>query len=260
MNLIDVYQGMPSNAQLLHGLHFMLCSFAVLVACVALKMTKGSPEHKLTGLIYLPLSLAALFFASILAWHEQSLVLFCFNIFCAYLLMSGWRAVHEGDKPIWIDWMLPAFLLVAAFGALTQSMQMHDKQGLYLTIFALNAFYLSGRDWVHLNNRAQMFRDKVFFAGVHYGQMPQNGWLNRHVAGMIGSMLANTSVVVLTLLPFSLHWLWSASIVCAAAIIAWKQHQKKREIKRTLAPVLKPHFGAQRKPAQNIPMTTRRAA
>jgi hypothetical protein len=261
MNLIDVYQGMSSNAQLLHGLHFMLCSFAVLIACGALRTKKGSAEHKFFGLIYLPLSLAALLFATVLAWNESSLLLFCFNTFCAYLLMSGWRAVHEAKEPTLIDWLLPGFLLASAILALVQSIfYSHEKQGLYLTFFALNALYLCARDWLHLRNRIKTLRGRVFFADMYYGVLPKNGWLNRHVAGMIGSMLANTSVVVLTILPFAWHWLWSATIIAAAAMIAWHQRQKKQRLKETLATILKPDFGVRKMPPRRRDGTSRRAA
>ena len=114
--LFSAYAGLPFSEQLLHGLHFMLCSFAVLTACVPLLTQKGSFEHKFGGMIYLPLSLAALTLACFMAWREASFVLFCFDAFCAYLLLSGWRAVHESDRPKLIDWAIPAGLFLLSAG------------------------------------------------------------------------------------------------------------------------------------------------
>ena len=57
------------------ALHFMICCFAVLIACVPLMTIKGSTEHKFAGLVYLPVSLCALLLASFMAWREASAVL-----------------------------------------------------------------------------------------------------------------------------------------------------------------------------------------
>ena len=81
--------------------------------------------------------------------------MFCFNCFCAYLLMSGWRAVHEAEKPDIIDWMIPASLFCVAFSVSFYAL-FHDggMRTFYMMFFALNAFYLSWRDWQHLKRRA----------------------------------------------------------------------------------------------------------
>ncbi len=68
-------------------------------------------------------------------------------------------------------------------------------------------------------------------------------WMGRHVAGTVGSLMANASVVVLTLLPLELHWLWPTGLMVAGAWIAWKERQKKLRIQRALAPILRPGFG-----------------
>ncbi len=146
--LLSAYDGLPDSEQLLHGLHFMLCSFAVLVACVPLGTSKGSLEHKLAGYIYLPLSFAALMLASWMAWSESSFVLFCFNAFCLYLLLSGWRAVHEGEKPTLIDWAIPVGLVGIALAIAVHALPSPTKvrAAFICSGFALNGFYLAWRD------------------------------------------------------------------------------------------------------------------
>ncbi len=198
----------------------MLCSFALLVACIPLLTEKGSVEHKFSGLIYVPISMVALLLASWMAWRESSLVLFTFNCFCAYLLMSGWRAVHEDKSPSIIDWIIPGSLSAVALGVTLQALI--NDQGLrsfYLLFFAMNAFYLS---W----------------------QAQPAAWMGRHIAGMVGSVIANLSVIVLTLLPLSLHWLWPVMLIVIGAMIAYKEHQKKLRVRQAMATILQPKFRA----------------
>ncbi len=243
MPIFSAYESLPFFDQMLHGLHFMLCSFAVLIAFVPLMTAKGSTEHKFAGLIYLPLSLAALLLASYMAWREASMVLFCFNCFCAYLLMSGWRAVHEAENPDVIDWLIPGSLFTMAVGVTIHALI--NDQGMrtfYLLVFAINSFYLSWRDWKHLRSRAYWNKRKVFFAGATFGAQQPASWIGRHVAGMVGSMTANLSVVVLTLLPIEWHWLWPASLILIATWVARKEHQKKLRMRKALAPIMQPKF------------------
>jgi hypothetical protein len=258
--LFSAYNALPFSEQLLHGLHFMLCSFAVLVACVPLMTQKGSAEHKFAGLIYLPLSFAALTLASFMAWRESSFTLFCFNAFCAWLLLSGWRAMHEDNKPGLIDWALPAGLLTLSATVMLHAM-IYDEgmRSLYLFGFAFNGFYLSWRDGRHLAQRVYWNRYKTFLPDTNFAASSVT-WLNRHVAGMIGSMMANLSVVVLTLLPLELHWLWPAGLLLAGAVIALKEQQKKMRVRRVLAPVLKPGFGRRKTSPHDAPLDDLRKA
>ncbi len=223
----------------------MLCSFALIVACIPLLTEKGSPEHKFGGLIYVPLSMTALVLASWMAWRESSLVLFTFNCFCAYLLMSGWRAVHEDKNPGAIDWIIPGSLFTVALGVTLDAI-LHDQglRSFYLMFFAINAFYLSWRDWKHLQSRVQFNRYKLFLANMTTKQAQPASWMGRHIAGMVGSVIANLSVIVLTLLPLSLHWLWPVSLLLIGGYIAHRERQKKLRMRRALATVLQPKFRA----------------
>lgn len=230
MPVFGAYEGLTFFDQWLHSVHVMLCALATLIACVPLLTEKGSLEHKFAGRIYLPISLLALVMASFLAWHERSLVLFCFNSFCAYLLLSGWRATREQGPPQLIDWMIPGTLLLLSTGVTLHAMIFDQgMRSFYLLFFALNGFFLCGRDWGHLRQRLQKT-----------GKAPE--WLGRHIAGMVGSVLANFSVVVLTLLPLWLHWLWPVTLILAAAYFINKEEKKKRQLRKAMATVLKPKF------------------
>jgi uncharacterized membrane protein YfcA len=194
-----------------------------------------------------------------MAWQESSFVLFCFNVFCAYLLLSGWRAVHEKNEPGPIDWIIPGTLFGLAIGVTGHALFFDEGlRSFYLLFFALNGFYLAWRDWKHLRRRLYQQRNKVFFAGISFGPPGATEWMSRHVAGMAGSLMANLSVVVLTLLPLELHWLWPASLIAIGACVAWKERQKKQRLKAVLAPILNPSFG--RKAPLSKPVTIRRAA
>src|ERR1700733_5677693 len=107
---LSAYANLPWLDPLLHMTHFLLCGFAVLIAFIPLLTQKGSAGHKLGGMIYIPIALAALVLSTFIAWREQSVILFCFNSFCSYLLLSGWRAVHENETPELIDWAIPGVL------------------------------------------------------------------------------------------------------------------------------------------------------
>ncbi len=228
MPTFSAYDTLPFFDQLLHGAHFMLCSFALLIACIPLLTEKGTPEHKFGGLIYVPVSMMALLLASWMAWRESSLVLFTFNCFCAYLLMSGWRAVHEDALAVTLDAVL-------------------DDQGMrsfYLLFFAMNAFYLSWRDWQHLKSRINLQRYKLFLGSLSTKEMQPASWMGRHIAGMVGSVIANLSVIVLTLLPLSLHWLWPVALLLIGAAIAYRERQKKLRVRQAMATILQPKFRA----------------
>jgi hypothetical protein len=242
MPILDAYKDLPFALQMLHGLHFMLCAFAVLAACLPLFTPKGSPEHKFGGLIYVPIAGAALLLASVIAWREASLVLFCFNSFCAYLLFSGWRAVHEKEKPEVIDWVIPGSLFVIALAVTLHALIVDQgMRTFYLLFFALNGLYLAHRDWRHLRQRTFVEKNKIFLVDATFGRPPMQ-WLNRHVAGMAGSAMANLSVVVLTLLPLSLHWLWPVTLIALALGIAWRQAKKKAQMRAAFPPLLRPKF------------------
>jgi hypothetical protein len=218
----------------------MLCAFAVLIACVPMLTAKGSLEHKCAGLVYLPVSFAALTLASYDAWRESSMVLFCFNCFCAYLLLSGWRATHERAKPHWVDWAIPSALFLLAVGATFQAIFIDDgKRSFYLLFFAINAFYLIHHDWNRLKRLDASARYKVFFTDERYDPLRGDGWMSRHIAGMVGSVMANISVVVLTLLPLSWHWIWPTTLISIGIVIAYRERQKKRRIHKALATILK---------------------
>lgn len=241
---LAAYENLPSTDQMLHGVHFMLCAFALLIACVPLLTPKGSVEHKFGGMIYLPVSAAALLLASYVAWREASLVLFCFNSFCAYLLLSGWRATHEKERPELIDWLIPSALFALAVGvALCAVMGEDARRTFFLLFFSLNAMFLAWRDWQHLRRRLQSFRASIALADAgNVEALPSMAWLNRHVAGMVGSVLANLSVIALTLLPLELHWLWPTALTLAAGTVWWREEEKKRRVRAALAQFIQPKF------------------
>jgi hypothetical protein len=243
LSFFGSYENLSGADQFLHSLHFILCALAVVVALVPLRTEKGSLEHKAAGFVYLPLSFLALFLGSIMAWREHSAVLFCFDSFCAYLLLSGWRAVHEKDAPDLLDWIMPISLTLLGLGSIVYVL-IHDdsRRSLYLLFFAMNAFYLSSRDYQHLRRRMSWHRNRIFLAGLEFGSSAPESWINRHVAGMAGSAIANLSVVVLTLLPLRLHWLWPVSLIVIALVIA-RQQKTKRQKQMRPQRALRPAFG-----------------
>lgn len=236
MPAFSAYAAVPSVEQMLHGLHVILCAFAVLAAAGALATEKGSIEHKFFGFIYLPLSAMALMLACFMAWREASMVLFCFDGLCAYLLISGWRAVHAHGRPGIVDWSIPAGLFALACGMAAHAFIGRGEHGFYLLFFASGAFYLSWRDASHLRRHAQAYRYRVFFPAM------KPDWIGRHIAGMTGSAIANLSVVALTLLPPALHWLWPMTLFSVCGFIAWRERQKKQRSRRVPASPLPPNF------------------
>jgi len=243
--IFSAYSGLPFWGQMLHGVHFVLCSFALLAACIPLLTEKGSVEHKFGGIVYLPISMLAMALSTYLAWQESSLVLFSFNAFCFYLLLSGWRAAHSQTAPQLIDWFIPAALFTLAVIVSIDSC-LHDRgpRTMYLMFFAVNAFYLSWRDYQYLKGRTRFEKYKIFVGSLGHDYAKPGAWLARHIAGMVGSVIANLSVIVLTLLPLSLHWLWPVTLLLAGAYIAAKEHEKKLRARRAIATVLQPRFRA----------------
>src|SRR5262249_9757582 len=114
----------------------------------------------------------------------------------------------------------------------------------YLLFFAMNGYVLSIRDFHHLRRRAKAYQQlSAFLPNIN---SVTGEWMGRHIAGMVGSMLANLSVVVLTLLPLSLHWLWPVGLLLAGAYIADKERKKKQRVIKAIPPVLQPKFGVVR--------------
>ncbi len=242
MYSLSAYEGLPFTDQMLHHVHFMLCCFAVLIASLPLLTLKGSTEHKFGGALYLPVSFAAFFIACVCAWREQSLVLLCFNVFCAYLMLSGWRAPRLKDAPALIDWIIPGVLFVlSAYIALYASTHDDGMQSFYLLFFACNGFILSVRDFKQLGHRAYWSKHKQFLVDIRFGK--GSDWLNRHIAGMAGSVMANMSVVALTLLPLTLHWIWPVTLVGLALYVAMIEKRRQRRVHAAIPAVLRPKFG-----------------
>jgi hypothetical protein len=240
----SAYSALPPFDQLLHNFHVLLCALAVLIAIIPLMTAKGSAEHKFGGLIYVPVSFAALALGCVLAGIEGSVVLLCFEGFCAYLLLSGWRAVHEQSQLQPIDWMIPGGLILLAGGITLYGLfgpAMDLRRSFCLSFFAFNSYFLAWRDWGRLR-RHSLSRHNQFLTGQFSQQAEQDGWLGRHIAGMAGSMLANLSVVVLTLLPLDLHWLWPASLMLLSLLVAIYDRHKKRHVRRAMAQILQPKF------------------
>lgn len=247
MPTFSAYDSLPALDQILHSLHVMLCCFALLAASVPALTEKGSPEHKFGGLLYVMISGMALAFGCAMAWRESNLVLFSFDCFCAYLLFSGWRAAHSNHEPRKIDWAIPlGMLTVSAIATASAVAKDMGLQSFYLLFFALNASYLALRDLRQLKARSRFMKYRLFMPDLATQDTDSTAWLGRHIAGMVGSAIANLSVVVLTFLPLSLHWLWPASLILIGSYIAWKERQKKLRVRRAMATIITPKFGKRR--------------
>jgi hypothetical protein len=159
-----------------------------------------------------------------------------------------------------IDFAIPGSLFVLACGITLHALWCDfGVRSFYLLFFAINAFYLSWRDAQQLRDRISWRRRSLFFADTYFRTLRPDGWLGRHIAGMVGSMMANLSVLVLTLLPLSLHWLWPAILFIAGAVIAHKERTKKMRTRVTMPPLVRmprnPATGEQKEDS-----VTRRAA
>lgn len=204
---------------------------AVLAALIPLRMEKGSILHKIGGRIYLWVAVIACLAGIFLAAVETRLLLFSFQCFLLYLLVAGWRALQPDDVNfIWLDLGLVAGLVALAclmFGVAL--VQPDPKQTFYLGFFALAAGMLAWQDLGRWHQQRAWQRVASFFGAVHRPMPPNVNWLGRHVSLITGSVIMNLSVVVLTLLPLSLHWIWPVLLMIAAILVAHRHESRRRQ-------------------------------
>lgn len=207
---------------LLTAAQFVFALLAVAAAAIPLLTIKGNTTHRRGGQIFVAINLLALPCGLVLAWLQQAPLLFCFHGFVLYLLLSGWRAAQNRPVGV-IDAIIPGLLVAIATIVLLATPQASDQQIIFLILFVLHALGLAAHDWRLLQQP----------------QTQQRHWLTRHIGGMLGAMAANVSVIPVTLLPNSWHWLWPAVLVLAAGVIAWRQWRRQQTRAILFAPDLR---------------------
>lgn len=196
---------------------------ALLIGLLPLITAKGSKTHREAGQIYLVCSLLVFSLGMLIAYRQAALLLCCFYGFFAYMLLSGWRALHRPMRPNWIDWGILGILLAVALAVAFFAMhQANPRAAGCFGLFALGSFAMvghEGRDLLLPPHRA-------------------SGWLNRHVAGMIGSLVAHFSVVVGSFLATDWQWILPALLAFIGALLAlrrrWRQTMRERRMQKFL--------------------------
>jgi uncharacterized membrane protein YeaQ/YmgE (transglycosylase-associated protein family) len=196
---------------------------ALLIGLLPLITAKGSKTHREAGQIYLVCSLLVFGLGMLIAYRQAALLLFCFHGFFAYMLLSGWRALHRPARPDWIDWGILGILLVVALAvAVFAAHQANARAAGCFGLFALGCLGMVGHE-------------------AHDLLLPPqraSGWLNRHVAGMIGSLVAHFSVVVGNFLTTDWQWVLPALLAFVGALLAlrrrWRQSMRERRLQKFL--------------------------
>ncbi|MGB4100524.1 MAG: hypothetical protein WBK91_01250 [Alphaproteobacteria bacterium] len=228
MNLFDFAENtMPVLDWSLQLTHLTGVIVALLIGLLPLLTVKGSRTHREAGQIYLACSTLVFTLGLVIAWRQAAPLLFCFHGFFAYMLLSGWRALYRATRPGWIDWAILGILLAVTVAVALLALRQPDpRAALCFALFALGSFGMVGYEARDLRTPSRLAA----------------GWLIRHVAGMIGSMVAHFSVIAGYFLPSA--WQWTVPVVLAllAAYIALHRRWRKATRARRAQKFLGPHW------------------
>lgn len=226
MNLFEFADStMPVLDWSLQLTHLTGVMVALLIGLLPLATTKGSKTHREAGQIYLVCSLLVFALGIVIAWRQATLLLFCFHGFFAYMLLSGWRALYRPARPTWVDWGILGILLAVTLAVATFALRQPDpRAALCFALFALGSLGMVGHEARDLWTPSRL----------------KSGWLNRHVAGMVGSLVAHFAVIAGSFLPT--HWQWALPVTLAllATAIAlrhrWRREARTRRLRKFLGP------------------------
>jgi uncharacterized membrane protein len=178
---------------------------------------KGNKKHKQLGKIFAVAMLAVGFSSFGLAIIHTNTFLFAVGVFTIYMTATSWRylklkKIHDGQKPVFIDWLLQVFMTVGSFWFLkvgTQLLLSKQYFGIVLLLFAWRGF-------------AFVYQDYKTYRGFIKAK---NYWLLFHLQRMAGAYIAafTAFLVVNTAHKLSfISWLLPSAIFIPL-IVKWSR-------------------------------------
>ncbi len=234
MNLFDFADStLPVLDWSLQLTHLTGVIVALLIGVLPLITVKGSKTHREAGQIYLVCSLLVFALGLVISWRQTAPLLFCFHGFFAYMLLSGWRALYRASRPGWVDWAILGILLAVTVAVAGVALRQPDpRAALCFALFALGSLGMLGHEARDLWTPSRL----------------KNGWLNRHVAGMVGSMVAHFSVIAGSFLPSDWQWALPVALAVIAAYIGlrrrWRHGVQTHRLRKFLGPGRNNKFAA----------------
>ena len=207
-------------------LHAAAGGLALLVAPLAMLVSKGGAWHRRWGRIYffsmIAVCATAIFLAIV---HPDNFWLALVSVFSFHLVASGYRVLylkklHEGLKPLAVDLWLHGVAGVINGGLLIWGlshllMGQKDTKAILFSVFGL-----IGSLMVFTNLQR-------FYKRKH----DKREWFFGHISGMLGGYVATVSAfsaVNLSMIrPVWLQWLWP-TLVGVPLIALWKFYYRRR--------------------------------
>lgn len=232
--MFSVYDTLSPLGQALHSAHVLFSALAVALALIPLLTEKGSLPHRWGGRVFLGLSIFACLIGFALGLQEHSLLMLAFQTFFAYLLLGGWRAVRRDiDRLMQLDILLIVTLAALACVMFGAALITDDPlRRFYMAFFAICAAVMGWRDALRLQKYLAWRRLRHFLGSF---EAPPDHWLSRHAGMVIGSVIVNVTVVVLSFLPHDWHWLWPVLLLVASWLMIERQSRQRHKQLRELA-------------------------
>ena len=172
---------------------------ALATGTVALATEKGSPIHRRAGRIFFWAMVAVALTAFVIASLRWNPFLLSIGLFSLYLVFAGRRAADlRPATPRWPDWLAAILMMIAALGMIGRGGQSlaHGQIGLapVLVVFGIIGGALAAQD----------------LAAIRRGPREGRARLQRHLARMLGGMIAATTAFVVVnagFLPPLVRWL-----------------------------------------------------
>lgn len=219
---------MPQPHLINISLHVLAGSIAILLGFFLLANTKGTPEHRLRGRLFVWLTLLVCTTAAIgnllFGYRPIFAVL---TVLVLYQLLSGWRAVYtRASGPQAIDGAMTAAALVA--GLLILLRLLEDDSG-QRAIVVLSS--LAGLATILLYDGLRWLFPRRWHTVL---------WRYEHIYKLVASLFAMLSAAAGNLLPMGQAWTQLGPSVLGLLCIAWywrrqyRQDRKERQQRQTV--------------------------
>jgi len=205
--------------------HILAGALSLVVAPIAMAVSKGGRIHRLSGKIFFWamtwIFVTAIFLSVYYKWIPFLLMV---SVLSYYLTVSAYRTLYQkqlsnGKGVLWYDWLavIVTGLFMLGFAAWGIYLWTSNQAG--SSVFLTLGFSIGGL----LSVRGEI---RAFIKPP----ADKNRWLYNHIGRMIGAFIASVtafSTNVLTFIPGIWPWIWP-TLIGTPLIIYWVRMYKKR--------------------------------
>ncbi|HEY5823329.1 MAG TPA: hypothetical protein VIT44_03130 [Cyclobacteriaceae bacterium] len=205
--------------------HILAGILSLVVAPIAMAVSKGGRVHRLSGKIFF-WAMTWIFITAVIlsAYYKWIPFLLMVSVLSYYLTVSGYRTLYQkqlssGKGVLWYDWLavIATGLFMLGFAVWGINLWMNNQAS--GSVFLILGFSIGGL----LSVRGEL---KAFIKPP----LDKNRWLFKHIGRMIGAFIASVtafSVNVLTFIPGIWPWIWP-TLIGTPLIVYWVRMYKKK--------------------------------